>query len=141
MSTASAAANTSFAARAPGHHRVKRGEFVINFDHLNQIMGGPDCSPVFGECMEGDRMVVALMNAPAIKTSEPHSHPNEQGIFVLEGVMDRSVTGKCHSAHPGEVIYIPAGVMPSASMPEEQDANDCTVKDACWCLHGVEAGS
>jgi quercetin dioxygenase-like cupin family protein len=143
MSTASTRADTAAppAARTPGAHRAKDGEFVFNFDRLNQIMGGPDYSPVFGGCVEGDRMIVALMNAPAGKTSELHSHPNEQWIFVLEGVMELIVDGHRHTAYPGEVIYIPAGVMHCGSTPEGQDAKFFTVKDASWGLHGIKAGA
>lgn len=143
MSIAPNAAETAThpAARTPGAHRAQQGEFVFNFDRLNQIMGGPAYSPVFGGCVEGDRMIVALMNAPAGKTSELHSHPNEQWIFVLEGVMDLIVDGHRHTAHPGEVIYIPAGVMHCGSTPEGKDAKFFTVKDASWGLHGIKAGA
>jgi quercetin dioxygenase-like cupin family protein len=125
-------------ARTPGAYRAQRGEHVFNFAHVNQILGGPDYSPVFGGCVEGERMIVALMTAPGGKTSEPHSHPNEQWIFVLEGVMDLIVDGQRHTAHPGEVIYIPAGVVHSGSTPEGPDAKFFTVKDASWGLHGVK---
>jgi quercetin dioxygenase-like cupin family protein len=126
------------AARTPGAHRAQRGEHVFNFERVNQILGGPAYSPVFGGCVEGDRMIVALMTAPAGKTSEPHSHPNEQWIFVLEGVMDLIVDGQRHTAHPGEVIYIPAGVVHCGSTPEGPDAKFFTVKDASWGLHGIK---
>ena len=34
---------------------------------------------------EGDRMIVGLMRMPAGTGAEPHSHPNEQWIYILEG--------------------------------------------------------
>ncbi len=136
--TATATADAATTARTPGAYRAQAGEFVFNFDRVQQILGGPDYSPVFGGCIEGDRMIVALMTAPAGKTSEPHSHPNEQWIFVLEGVMDLIVDGKTFSAQPGEVIYIPANVVHSGSTPPGKDAKFFTVKDASHSLHGIK---
>jgi quercetin dioxygenase-like cupin family protein len=125
-------------ARTPGAHRAQAGEYVFNFDKVNQILGGPDYSPVFGGCIEGDRMIVALMTAPAGKRSEPHSHPNEQWIFVLEGVMELIVDGERHTANQGELIYIPANTVHCGSTPEGKDAKFFTVKDASWGLHGIK---
>jgi len=126
-------------ARTPGAHRARQGEFVFKLHELNQIMGGPDYSPVYGGCVEGDRMIVAVMTAPAGKQSEPHSHPNEQWIYVLEGVMQLIVDGTTHTAHPGEVIYIPANTVHSGSTPDGGgDAKFFTVKDASWGLHGIK---
>ena len=83
-------------------------------------------------------MIVALMTAPAGKMSEPHSHPNEQWIFVLEGVMSLIVDGELHTAHPGELIYIPANTVHCGSTPEGKDAKFFTVKDASHSLHGIK---
>ena len=125
-------------ARTPGAHRAQQGEYVFNFDRVNQILGGPDYSPVFGGCVEGDRMICALMTAPAGQTSEPHSHPNEQWIYVLEGVMALIIDGETHTAHPGELIYIPANTVHCGSTPEGKDAKFFTVKDASHGLHGIK---
>lgn len=136
MTTASAEPTPE--ARTPGAHRARSGEYVFNFDKVNQILGGPDYSPVFGGCVEGDRMIVALMTAPAGKASEPHSHPNEQWIYVLDGVMELIVDGERHTAHPGEVIYIPANTVHCGCTPESKDAKFFTVKDASHGLHGIK---
>ncbi|HSV83605.1 MAG TPA: cupin domain-containing protein [Ramlibacter sp.] len=136
--TTAAAAESQLPARTPGAHRAQNGEFVFNFDKVNQILGGPDYSPVFGGCVEGDRMIVALMTAPAGKVSEPHSHPNEQWIYVLDGVMELIVDGITHTAHPGEVIYIPANTIHCGSTPPGKDAKFFTVKDASHSLHGIK---
>lgn len=136
--TQATAESPQLQARTPGAHRAQQGEYVFNFSKVNQILGGPDYSPVFGGCVEGDRMIVALMTAPAGKTSEPHSHPNEQWIYVLEGVMELIVDGERHTAHPGELIYIPANTVHSGSTPDGKDARFFTVKDASHSLHGIK---
>ena len=125
-------------ARTPGAHRARPGEFVFDLHRINQIPGGPEYSPVYGGCVEGERMIVALMTAPAGQRSEPHSHPNEQWIYVLEGVMQLIVDGTTHTAHPGEAIYIPANVVHCGSTPPGKDAVFFTVKDASHGLHGIK---
>src|SRR5687768_14019501 len=65
-------------ARTPGAKRAGPGEYVFDLHRINQILGGPGYSPVFGGCVEGERMIVALMRYPAGKPSDAHSHPNEQ---------------------------------------------------------------
>ena len=125
-------------ARTPGAHRAQAGEYVFNFSKINQILGGPDYSPVFGGCVEGDRMIVALMTAPAGKVSEPHSHPNEQWIYVLEGVLELIVDGVTHTANPGDVIYIPANTVHCGGTPMGIDVKFFTVKDASHSLHGIK---
>lgn len=125
-------------ARTPGAHRAQAGEHVFNMQKVNQIMGGPAYSPVFGGCVEGDRMIVALMTAPAGKDSEPHSHPNEQWIYVLKGQMTLTVDGVVHTAQPGELIYIPANTVHCGGTVEGEDVVFFTVKDASYGLHGIK---
>src|SRR5215470_943991 len=76
---------SSQAARTPGATRAGPGEYAFDLAKVNKIKGGPDYSSVEGGCVEGDRMIVALMRMPAGTGAEPHSHPNEQWIYVLEG--------------------------------------------------------
>ena len=128
-------------ARTPGAHRAQPGEYVFSLGSVNQIMGGPDYSPVFGGCVEGDRMMVALMNAPAGKSSEPHSHPNEQWIYILQGRMMMYIEGRRHEAGLGDVIYIPAGTIHWGGATDEGDAVFFTVKDASYGLHGIKVAS
>lgn len=128
-------------ARTPGAHRAQKGEYVFNFNKVQQIMGGPDYSPVFGGCIEGDRMIVAHMTAPAGQVSEPHSHPNEQWIYPLDGVLQLIVDGVTFSAEPGEVIYIPANTVHCGSTPAGKDVRFFTVKDASHGLHGIKVAA
>jgi hypothetical protein len=51
----------------PGAKRAGPGEYVFDLRDVNRIMGGPGYSPVFGGCVEGERMIVALMRYPAGK--------------------------------------------------------------------------
>jgi quercetin dioxygenase-like cupin family protein len=127
---------TPIAARTPGAKRAGPGEYVFDMRTVNQIMGGPDYSPVFGGCVEGERMIVALMRAPAGKMGDEHSHPNEQWIFVLEGKFDIRLDGQKHIVGPGEAIYIPADMIHQGGATDEADVMFFTCKDSSHGLHG-----
>src|SRR5256885_13919266 len=97
-------------ARTPGAKRAGVGEYLFDMHKVNQIRGGPAYSPVFGGCVEGERMIVALMRYPAGKPSDAHSHANEQWIFILEGELEMQFEGGSWlKAQPGSVFYVPAG--------------------------------
>ena len=103
-------------ARTPGAKRAGPGEYVFDLAKVNHILGGPDYSTANGACVEGERMIVGLMRMPAGTGAEPHSHPNEQWI------------------------YIPANTLHSVNVKPGQDVLFFTVKDASHSLHGIKAG-
>ena len=91
-------------ARTPGAKRAGAGEYLFDLAKVNHILGGPDYSTANGACVEGDRMIVGLMRMPAGTGAEPHSHPNEQWIYILGSVYHATVGGKAIEANPGAVI-------------------------------------
>jgi quercetin dioxygenase-like cupin family protein len=127
------------AARTPGATRAGPGEYLFNLAKLNKIKGGPDYSSVEGGCVEGDRMIVALMRMPAGTGAEPHSHPNEQWIYVLEGTFAAKVGDREVRATAGSVVYIPSNVVHSGQATPDGDVVFFTVKDASHSLHGIKA--
>src|SRR6201987_688787 len=97
---------------APRTHGAKRagpGEHLFDLATVNHLLGGPDYSPANGAVVEGARMIVGLMRMPAGTGAEPHSHPNEQWIYIFEGTFHATVDGRAIEANAGSVIYIPAG--------------------------------
>ena len=125
--------------RTPGAKRAGDGEYLFDLAKVNHIRGGPDYSTANGACVEGDRMIVGLMRMPAGTGAEPHSHPNEQWIYILEGVFHAIVGGKAIEANPGAVIYIPADVVHSGKAGADRDVVFFTVKDSSHSLHGFRA--
>jgi quercetin dioxygenase-like cupin family protein len=125
--------------RTPGAKRAGAGEYLFDLATVNHILGGPDYSTANGSCVEGDRMIVGLMRMPAGTGAEAHSHPNEQWIYILEGVFHATVGGKAIEAKPGAVIYIPANVVHSGKAGAGRDVVFFTVKDAAHSLHGFRA--
>lgn len=132
--------STVAAARTPGATRAAPGEYVFDLGTVAKIMGGPAYSTARGPCVEGDRMIVALMRMRAGTGAEPHSHPNEQWIYVLEGTFRGTVGGEPVEAPPGSCLYIPADTIHSGGATAQGDVIFFTVKDASHSLHGVKAG-
>ena len=129
------------AARTPGATRASSGEHHFELANMHQIKGGPGYSTATGACVEGDRMMVALMRVPAGTGAEPHSHPNEQWIFILEGTFEANVGGKQITARPGSVLYVPSNLVHSGKATPDADVLFFTVKDTSHSLHGTKAGS
>ena len=126
-------------ARTPGAKRAGPGEHLFDMHKVNQIMGGPAYSPVFGGCVEGERMIVALMRYPAGKPSDRHSHPNEQWIFILEGELEMEFDGVWQRGTAGHVFYVPANKVHCARNEGKSDCVFFTCKDATHGLHGTKA--
>jgi quercetin dioxygenase-like cupin family protein len=126
-------------ARTPGAKRAVAGEYCFELAKTNRIKGGPDYSSAVGACIEGDRMIVALMRMAAGTGAEPHSHPNEQWIYILEGTFRAVIGGQAIEAKPGSVVYVPADTIHSGRATPEADVVFFTVKDASHSLHGVKA--
>jgi quercetin dioxygenase-like cupin family protein len=127
------------AARTPGAKRVGPGEHVFDLSRVNHVLGGPDYSTANGACVEGDRMIVGLMRMPAGTGAAPHSHPNEQWIYVLEGTFKGEVGGTPFEVKPGSVLYIPADMVHSGKATGDGDVVFFTVKDASYGLQGIKA--
>jgi quercetin dioxygenase-like cupin family protein len=83
-------------------------------------------------------MIVGLMRLPAGTGAEPHSHPNEQWIYILEGTYAGVVGEHEVVARPGSVIYVPSNVVHSGKATPEADVVFFTVKDASHGLHGMK---
>lgn len=127
------------APRTPGATRAGAGNFVFDLTKGNRILGGPDYSTANGCCVEGDRMIVAVMHMPAGTGAEPHSHPNEQWIYVLQGTFQAELEGKQVEVKSGSVLYIPADAVHSGRATPDADLVFFTVKDASHGLQGIKA--
>lgn len=127
-------------ARTPGAKRAGNGEYVFDLTTVNHILGGPDYSTANGACVEGERMIVALMRMPAGTGAEPHSHPNEQWIYILQGTFRARIGEQEVEARPGSVIYVPANVVHSGKATADGDVVFFTCKDASHSLHGGKNG-
>ncbi|MBF0278880.1 MAG: cupin domain-containing protein [SAR324 cluster bacterium] len=123
----------------PGAARAGNGKYEFELAKVNHIMGGPDYSTANGSCIEGDRMMVALMRMPAGTGAVAHSHPNEQWIYILEGTMEGEIDGVEHNAQAGTVLYIPANTIHRSRATPDADVLFFTAKDTSHGLQGMKA--
>ena len=125
-------------ARTPGATRAAPGQYLFELGTVAEILGGPDYSTAQGPCVEGDRMMVGVMRMAAGTGAAPHSHPNEQWIYVLEGTFRATIGGQQVDAKPGSVVYIPANTVHAGKATPEADVVFFTCKDASHSLHGIK---
>ena len=125
--------------KTPGAKRAGHGEHLFELAKVNHIQGGPDYSTANGSCVEGERLMVALMRMPAGTGAEAHSHPNEQWIYILEGTFDAVVDGRPCKTESGSVLYIPANTVHSGYASPDSDVLFFTCKDTSFSLQGIKA--
>lgn len=129
----------SLATKTPGAKRAGPEEYCFDLATIANVHGGPDYTTATGPCIEGERMIAALMRIPAGTGAAPHSHPNEQWIYILEGNFHATIGGKEFEGMPGTVLYIPPNVVHSVKATPRADGLFFTVKDASHGLQGVKA--
>ncbi|MGH7390659.1 MAG: cupin domain-containing protein [Candidatus Rokuibacteriota bacterium] len=120
--------------KTEGAIRAGDGNYTFDLAGLATIDAGPGYSTAHGPVVEGERMQVGLMRMPKGSGSRPHSHPNEQWIYILKGTVDGEVGGVTSRAKAGSVIYVPANVVHWAQATTDEDVIFFTVKDMS---HGI----
>ena len=126
-------------ARNQGATKAGEGRFVFDLGKLQRIKVGGAYSPAEGPVVEGERMQVGLITIPRGTASQPHSHPNEQWIYILEGTFVAEIDGKKVEAKPGSVIYIPSNTIHGGKATADADVVFFTVKDGSYGLQGIKA--
>lgn len=120
--------------KTAGAIRAGGGRYVFELAQLKTIDAGPGYSTAHGPVIEGERIQVGLIRMPKGTGARPHTHPNEQWIYVLQGTLESEVEGVRSRVPPGAVLYIPAQAVHSAVATPEQDVLFFTAKDMS---HGI----
>ena len=123
----------------PGATKAGKGQYAFKMADLNQMDLGPDYATTRGTVVEGERMMVGLGRIPKGTVSEPHWHPNEQWIYVLEGRSEMVIEGEKCVGTPGMVIYIPAKAVHEARSTGDTDLVFFTCKDRSHGIAGIKA--
>lgn len=74
------------------------------------------------------------MRMPRGTGGRPHSHPNEQWIYVMQGTLECEVDGVKSRVPSGSLVYVPTDVVHSALATAEEDVTFLTAKDMS---HGI----
>jgi quercetin dioxygenase-like cupin family protein len=120
--------------KTDGAIKAGDGQYTFDLAKLSAIDAGPGYSTAHGPVVEGERMQVGLIRMPRGTGARPHTHPNEQWIYVLEGTLESEVEGVKTRVGPGSVVYIPADAVHCAVATPERDVLFFTCKDTS---HGI----
>jgi len=111
------------------------GRYIFDFRQLDRMDAGTGYSSANGPVVEGERIQVGLITLKRGTGARPHSHPNEQWIYIIKGEARVSVDNQPESiASPGALIYLPADVMHAMVALPREDVVFFTCKDLS---HGI----
>ncbi len=113
------------------------GKFYFAMQRLKKIDAGGGYSTSHGGVVEGDRMLVALINKPKGTGSRVHTHKNEQFNYVLRGTLRCEVDGVKQIAGPGTLIYIPANTPHATIALPDEDVVFLAIKDQSASIIGT----
>lgn len=84
---------------------------LITFDPENadNLIAG-DYSTGRGQVLRSERMELTRISFDAGKGAEMHQHPEEQVVYLLEGVLDVTVGEERYEVQPGQASYHPSNV-------------------------------
>src|SRR5512147_3261791 len=122
------------ATKTEGAIRAGFGRYTFDLARLQTLDAGPGYSSAHGPVVEGERIQVGLMRMPRGTGGRPHSHPNEQWVYVIQGTLETEVDGVKARATAGSLIYMPANVVHSALASPDEDVIFFTAKDM---THGI----
>ena len=123
--------------KTEGAIKAGDGRYTFDLARLNAIDAGPGYSTAHGPVIEGERIQIGLMRVPKGTGGRPHSHPNEQWIYVLEGTLESEVDGVRARVPAGSLIYIPANAVHSAVATPDADVVFLTAKDTSHGISGT----
>lgn len=120
--------------KTDGAYKGGDGTYYFDVATLTGVEAGKGYAPTVGPVVEGELTQVGVMTIPAGQSSAPHTHPNEQWIYLMQGQLRAVVDGQERDVGPGELIYIPAETVHSVDVMPGEDAKFFTCKDL---RHGI----
>ena len=120
--------------RTDGAIKAGDGRYTFDLAKLAAIDAGPGYSTAHGPVVEGERIQIGLIRMPKGTGARPHSHPNEQWMYVMQGTLQTEVDGVKALVPAGSLVYIPANAIHCAVATLEEDVVFLTAKDTS---HGI----
>jgi quercetin dioxygenase-like cupin family protein len=121
--------------------KAGKGAYMFEMARLNDLDGGPDYSTARGSLVEGERFMMGLMRMPKGTGADPHSHPNEQWVYIIEGRLAFEVDGYKGEAKPGSLLYFPPNSVHSSQASSDRDVVFLTGKDRSFGLWGIRVAT
>ena len=111
------------------------GKFIFDLPTLQRMDAGTGYSSAVGPVVEGERIQVGLISMQSGTGARPHTHPNEQWIYLLQGKARMSVDGQPEIiGGPGTLLYLPANIVHYLQALPGEDVVFFTCKDMS---HGI----
>ena len=127
-------------AKSKGATRAGSGQFIFDMEKLTRMEAGPGYSSATGPVVEGDRIQVGLITFKRGTGARPHTHPNEQWIYILRGKVRVMVDNQPEqTVSSGTLIYLPANVVHSMAGLPDEDVVFFTCKDMSHGIIGMAA--
>ncbi len=120
--------------KTEGAIKAGNGRYAFDLARLQKIDAGPGYSTAHGPVVEGERIQIGLMRMPRGTGGRPHSHPNEQWVYVIQGKLEGEVDGVKYLVPAGSLLYIPANTVHWALATPDEDVLFLTAKDM---THGI----
>lgn len=122
-----------------GAQKAGDGNNIFQLDEMAGMRAGAAYSSAKGPVIEGVHTQVGLMRKPKGTGARPHSHPNEQWNYIVQGEAKVMIDGEESIAGPGTLLYLPANVVHSTVALPEEDLVFFVVKDLSHGIHGIPA--
>lgn len=110
---------------------------IFQLTDLEGINAGVGYSTAQGPVVEGEKTQVGLMCKKRGTGARPHSHPNEQWNYVVQGRLRANIDGREEIVGPGTLLYFPANVVHATVAMPEEDVYFFVVKDMSHGIHGI----
>jgi quercetin dioxygenase-like cupin family protein len=121
--------------KTEGAAKAGVGSNFFALDDLTQIESGKGYSSALGSVVEGLRTQCGVMRKARGTGARPHSHPNEQWNYVLQGRLRVTIEGEPERiVGPGTLIYFPPNVVHATVALPDEDVVFFVVKDL---THGI----
>jgi quercetin dioxygenase-like cupin family protein len=122
-------------AKNKGAIKGGNGKFIFDLPSLQHMDAGTGYSSAVGPVVEGERIQVGLITMKAGTGARPHTHPNEQWTYLLQGKARISVDGQPEIiGGAGTLVYTPPNVAHYVQALPGEDVIFFTCKDMS---HGI----
>ncbi|MGI9522781.1 MAG: cupin domain-containing protein [Hyphomicrobiaceae bacterium] len=122
------------ATKTEGAIKGGNGQYSFAMEGLDIVPAGTGYSTSKGGVVEGERMLVGYIRKPRGTGSRPHSHPDEQFNYVLQGTLQVEMDGQSFEVPAGSIVYVPANMEHSMVATADEDVIFLAIKDLS---HGI----
>lgn len=126
--------------KTPGAVKAGDGQYIFRLREMPHIAAGTGYSSAEGPVVEGARIQCGLISKRRGTGARPHSHPNEQWNFIVQGTLRVKVGDQPEQlCGPGTLLYFPANIVHSTVATADEDVMFFTAKDMSHGIIGMAA--